>query len=60
MKKIWLIDSLTPVKKDWRYSSTACPFWQGRQTRNGDSKNQSGDFGRDGGHNPVTGQLFHE
>ena len=35
-------------------------FWQGRQTRDGSSQDQSGDAGGNDRHNPLAGQLLHE
>jgi hypothetical protein len=41
-------------------SPAAGAFWQGKQSRNGPSWNQSGTPGPNGGHHPVAGQSFHE
>ncbi len=41
-------------------SFAAGSLWQRRQARNCDPQDQSGNAGRDGGHNPFTGELFHE
>ncbi len=41
-------------------SFAACSFWQGRDTRDCRSQDQSGDAGGNDRHNPLAGELFHE
>ena len=57
-----LVDQLfnSSEKRLARTSAVAGSFRQGRQARDCSSQDQSGDPRGDGGHNPVTGQFFHE
>ena len=57
-----LVDQLfnSSEKRLARVSSVACPVRQGWKARSCDPQNQSGDSRRDGGNNPLAGQLLHE